>query len=253
MTAQIHYHFQEIKTVARRTGKCSVCGRRTARSLTFTGTVNPFNKSAAGEVKDRGEVYADVKARADAWAPDQEIFDHAACVAPAPPEPPAPQSRSEDAARYLRRYRDTRAKVERFALAHDLWDVELQISVSSDDTPATITLWGLTEAEFLLWVLALGEEALVVDRYAAYRGLFIEQNDADWHHVIARLELDGLRWCLTTDLHRIHSGAPKLGGAHVDWRHLDSGKRTNYGDITVSEFRRAMAGLGIPEILRAER
>jgi hypothetical protein len=65
------YVFDEIRWPSgRRTLKCRNCGRRFTRSRTFTQTVNPWNKNADGEIKTRHEIYAELKAEANAWQPD---------------------------------------------------------------------------------------------------------------------------------------------------------------------------------------
>ncbi|QDP45501.1 hypothetical protein SEA_FUZZBUSTER_17 [Microbacterium phage FuzzBuster] len=59
-------------------GKCSVCGKRTTRTLAVTNTVNPFNKNADGTIKTRDEVAADVSRQLGEMVAD---FDHAKCKA----------------------------------------------------------------------------------------------------------------------------------------------------------------------------
>lgn len=69
-------HYEPVETHRRRSGVCTVCGRATQRSRTFTMTVNPFNKNPDGTVRSRMEVRQAVEAEADAWVPD---FRHEAC------------------------------------------------------------------------------------------------------------------------------------------------------------------------------
>lgn len=64
------YRFEELRTRRQHVGKCPNCGKRVSRSRSFEQTVNPFNKNADGTVKSRDEVWAAVKAEADAWVPD---------------------------------------------------------------------------------------------------------------------------------------------------------------------------------------
>jgi hypothetical protein len=65
------YVYEEIRWPSGvRKLKCRNCGRRFTRSRTFTQTINPFNKNAAGQPKTRQEIYAELKAEANAWQPD---------------------------------------------------------------------------------------------------------------------------------------------------------------------------------------
>lgn len=65
---------------ARRTGKCPTCGKRVTRSRTFSATVNPFNRNGeTGLPKTWAEVDADVRKKADAWAPALSEFEHFKC------------------------------------------------------------------------------------------------------------------------------------------------------------------------------
>jgi hypothetical protein len=64
------YRFQEVSYREQRRIPCAGgCGKKLTRSHTFTGTINPFNKNAAGEPKTYAEVYAEQKAKGEAWQP----------------------------------------------------------------------------------------------------------------------------------------------------------------------------------------
>lgn len=74
------YRFQQVKTKATRRGKCPSCGKSVARTRVFMNTVNPFNRNADGVPKSYGEVFADVRDEAAAWAPSASYFEHDACI-----------------------------------------------------------------------------------------------------------------------------------------------------------------------------
>jgi hypothetical protein len=62
--------FPEITHTEHRRISCSGrCGKKLNRQRTFTQTVNPFNKNAAGEQKTSGEIYRDLRAEGAGWAP----------------------------------------------------------------------------------------------------------------------------------------------------------------------------------------
>lgn len=63
-----------------RRAPCRICGRRMAKRRTFSQTVSPFNKHPDGRPKTGAEVWAAVKAEADAWQPDPTIFVHDVCL-----------------------------------------------------------------------------------------------------------------------------------------------------------------------------
>lgn len=70
------HNFTGPKVRCERKGKCPACGKRVLRSRTFEQTVNPFNRNANGVPKTWEEVFADVRAQADAWQPN---FAHEGC------------------------------------------------------------------------------------------------------------------------------------------------------------------------------
>lgn len=73
------YNYYGPSIVAERRGKCPVCGKPTRRRQTFQGTVNPFNRRPDGAIKTWPEVRADVEAKADAWNPPPDVFEHEKC------------------------------------------------------------------------------------------------------------------------------------------------------------------------------
>lgn len=70
------YSFTEVAISAQKKGVCPVCGRVVIRRERFWQTENPFNRNDDGTVRTREEIYAAVKADADAWVPD---FTHVKC------------------------------------------------------------------------------------------------------------------------------------------------------------------------------
>lgn len=62
--------FDEVSLREQRRVPCANgCGKKLTRSRTFTQTINPYNKNAAGEPKTRTEIYAELKAEAASWSP----------------------------------------------------------------------------------------------------------------------------------------------------------------------------------------
>lgn len=78
---RVTVRYDEVKRSATRYGKCPTCGERTRRMQTFVETVSPFNRHKTGtrEVKTYAEVVASVEAKAQAWDPKPEIFEHWTC------------------------------------------------------------------------------------------------------------------------------------------------------------------------------
>lgn len=74
---RIDITYDSVVARASRRGKCSVCGKATTRSTTFTKTVNPWNKNSDGVPKSHAEVREDVRRLAAEWAPAD--FDHEKC------------------------------------------------------------------------------------------------------------------------------------------------------------------------------
>jgi len=70
------YRFNEVSHMTRRRVTCVVCGKKFNRQRTFTNTINPFNKNAAGVPKTYSEVYADVSLMAARWEPEPDCGKH---------------------------------------------------------------------------------------------------------------------------------------------------------------------------------
>ena len=74
------YTYEQIPCQATRTGTCPACGKPVKRQRTFTQTINPWNKitlpDGTTRPKTPREVSESVRAEADAWAPDPEVFRH---------------------------------------------------------------------------------------------------------------------------------------------------------------------------------
>ena len=60
-------NFQEIKTYAEKSGKCVKCGKQRQRRKKFWQTVNPFNKTASGRVKNSFDIMPELQAEARTW------------------------------------------------------------------------------------------------------------------------------------------------------------------------------------------
>lgn len=69
--------FPQAKHMARRKGKCPVCGKMVHRTQTFTATQNPFNVDADGKMLDFVSVMMQARVKAELWQPD---FTHAKCA-----------------------------------------------------------------------------------------------------------------------------------------------------------------------------
>jgi hypothetical protein len=66
----VTHRFSEIKRTTKRRVKCSGgCDRTLTRQRTFSQTLNPFNRNAAGEIKSAGEISSELRERAKAWQP----------------------------------------------------------------------------------------------------------------------------------------------------------------------------------------
>jgi hypothetical protein len=70
------YRFVEVKQSFTKSGACPVCGKKVRRSLTFSETLNPFNKNADGTPKTQRDILVSIAKNADEWMPD---FTHWSC------------------------------------------------------------------------------------------------------------------------------------------------------------------------------
>ncbi len=64
--------YEEVKVTAAKTASCPVCGKRTRRSKTFGQTINPFNRTASGDVKTRRIIQRELEAAALQWKQDPD-------------------------------------------------------------------------------------------------------------------------------------------------------------------------------------
>ncbi len=59
--------FREIGRQARKSGKCTVCGKRRTRTKKFWQTLSPFNKTAEGRIKTTYDIVPELQAKAAEW------------------------------------------------------------------------------------------------------------------------------------------------------------------------------------------
>jgi len=59
-------NFRAIKLRAEKTGKC-VCGKRIKRSITFSQTINPYNRDANNNLKDEQGIQKELRSKASEW------------------------------------------------------------------------------------------------------------------------------------------------------------------------------------------
>ncbi|GKV89323.1 hypothetical protein [Pectobacterium carotovorum] len=74
---KITTRYEEVATVAEKSGKCVVCGKACKRREKFYQTLNPFNKNKDGSVKSYAQILSEIKERAAAWK--LEPIFHAKC------------------------------------------------------------------------------------------------------------------------------------------------------------------------------
>jgi hypothetical protein len=60
--------FEEVTRGARKNLPCPDCGKKVRRQITFSQTINPWNKNAAGEPKTWQEIQEELKADVAKWA-----------------------------------------------------------------------------------------------------------------------------------------------------------------------------------------
>jgi hypothetical protein len=68
--------YEEVSRTVKRRVTCAICGKKFNRQRTFTNTVNPFNKNAAGVPKSWSEVEENVVHLAEQWQPEQDCGNH---------------------------------------------------------------------------------------------------------------------------------------------------------------------------------
>lgn len=69
--------YERVERWVEKTVPCRVCGKKLKRSTTLGQTINPFNKDADGNVKNRFQIQAELKVEAETWKPTNDI--HAKC------------------------------------------------------------------------------------------------------------------------------------------------------------------------------
>ncbi|MBY6273545.1 MAG: hypothetical protein CW346_15210 [Bacillaceae bacterium] len=65
--------FEVVRLYGRKQVKCQNCGRRVTRSKEFSQTINPFNKNADGEPKNRYEITAELRQEREEWLKQPEL------------------------------------------------------------------------------------------------------------------------------------------------------------------------------------
>lgn len=69
--------FNEVLIQGQKSVKCAGgCGRRLKRSKKFWQTLSLFNKNAAGEVKNRDEIYEQLRGERRVWLGESETCSH---------------------------------------------------------------------------------------------------------------------------------------------------------------------------------
>jgi hypothetical protein len=70
-------NFQEVKLFGDKTVKCcGGCGRRLKRTKKFCQTLNPFNKTTEGRIKEYDDIYPELKAELAEWKAQPERCSH---------------------------------------------------------------------------------------------------------------------------------------------------------------------------------
>jgi hypothetical protein len=244
------HKFGEEAFVATRLGDCTVCGKVTRRSRTFTGTVSPFNKiddpDAPGgrRPKTREEVRESVKVQAQAWAPEPNVFDHVRCAAerdhpvddsPVPPEQ-RPGERDLQTGRLLDAMTALGFMVRHFGLALGTVDIrhgwggrrEMEIDVHV-----------ATLAEFLRWAVALRVTEIRLDCSRDTTYLRMTAPLPSRRHslpVLVRMWQDMPRGPL----------GERLPGVEWEWPVDERGRRVKSPTVPIEHIRTALRRLRVP-------
>lgn len=75
------YRFRPVTHQVTKSVPCTVCGKKVRRQRTFSQTLNPFNKNAAGLPKTEVEIARELVAKAEAWQGEPET--HPKCASDA--------------------------------------------------------------------------------------------------------------------------------------------------------------------------
>lgn len=62
-----HFEFEVVPFRATKIVKCSGCGKRLRRAMTFDQTINPYNRLLNGQVKNREDILAELRLEAAVW------------------------------------------------------------------------------------------------------------------------------------------------------------------------------------------
>lgn len=65
--------YEQLQTTALKSLPCPGCGRKVRRQRTFTETLNPFNRNAAGQPRTHHEVYESLRIQVAAWRAEPVI------------------------------------------------------------------------------------------------------------------------------------------------------------------------------------
>lgn len=239
---------------ADRTGICPTCGRPAKRRRTFSGTVNPYNTTPDPEApggkrpKTWAEVYADVQADAEAWAPAPEVFEHDRCrtaAATAALQPAPPVHRTEQGARRVQQVTEAAARAALTISTHGLYAGHLEVkgthSVAGEaermaEVEVQLFGGGVNAGEFMRWLGALPYRQVQVD------------TRADTVYLRATCEYMGVVWRVHTSVYR-RGAAELLPGAEVVWNTDHTGRRSKVGYLGVDDTVAVLRRLGIPEVL----
>ena len=70
--------YERVERRVEKTVPCRFCGKKIKRATTLGQTINPWNKNADGTVKNRYQIQAELKQRAETWHPVNDI--HGKCI-----------------------------------------------------------------------------------------------------------------------------------------------------------------------------
>lgn len=241
--------YREIVAKAERTGPCTICEKPTRRTMTFGATVSPFNKiddpaePDGRRPKTPAEVRADVRAQAEAWAPEPALFDHERCRAerdhPADDSPVPPEPRDEQLTERTHRLLAAMAALGAFIAEHGLAASSADIRPAGWGTrPETdIDIRPATPAEFLRWCAALGVEEVQLDC----------ERDQTYLRVTAPLPaLELIRVRMWRAIPRGPLGE-RLPGVEWEWPRNDLGRKLKAPKVPLEHVRTALRRLRVPD------
>lgn len=69
--------FNEVAIYGQKSTKCANnCGRTLRRSKKFWQTLSPFNRSRAGGLKSKDEIYTELRVEQQTWLKEPEVCKH---------------------------------------------------------------------------------------------------------------------------------------------------------------------------------